>query len=117
MFNSKHYLYVGFMCHQTIEKALKAVVTVVTNDVPPKTHNLVKLYEKANLQDKLSEKHTDLMDELNPLNIEARYTGYKERLFQVLTQDTCKILLKDTEDLLCWIKQQLSTSPDDTQTK
>ncbi|PZX17378.1 HEPN domain-containing protein [Breznakibacter xylanolyticus] len=35
MLMSKRYLYVGFMCHQTIEKAFKAYFAKMSPDVVP----------------------------------------------------------------------------------
>ena len=51
MLKSGRLLYVGFMCHQTIEKALKAVISRDCNEgeFPPKIHNLSKLAAQANL--------------------------------------------------------------------
>jgi len=116
--NGGRFLYVGFMCHQTIEKALKAVITHVTNGgVPPKIHNLTILVEKALLEDKMSDDHLDLIRELNPLNIEARYPEYKERLMQTLSKEYCNKIIERTVELLCWIKKQLPIMPSDTQTK
>jgi HEPN domain-containing protein len=40
MFNTKRYLYVGFMCHQTIEKIFKAYYMKLKNENPPYTHKL-----------------------------------------------------------------------------
>ena len=40
MLQSKRYLYVGFMCHQTIEKALKAYYTKLNTETAPFTHSL-----------------------------------------------------------------------------
>ena len=37
------YLYVAFMCQQSIEKILKAVYSYEKKEVPPKTHNLLYL--------------------------------------------------------------------------
>ena len=39
MLNGGRYLYVGFMCHQVIEKALKAVIArdCVDDEIPPKS--------------------------------------------------------------------------------
>ena len=52
MLNGGRYLYVGFMCHQTIEKALKAVIArdCVEDEIPPKIHHLQKLAEKTTVQ-------------------------------------------------------------------
>ena len=35
-----YYLYVGFMCHQSIEKMLKAIYEKNNNKTPPYTHKL-----------------------------------------------------------------------------
>ena len=43
------YLYVGFMCHQTIEKILKAYWTNCLTEVPLKIHSLSRLAEKTEL--------------------------------------------------------------------
>lgn len=45
MLDTKRHLYVGFMCHQTIEKGLKAVIAK-TGDFPPKIHNLIDFQRK-----------------------------------------------------------------------
>ena len=109
MLKGGRYLYVGFMCHQTIEKALKAVIArdCVDDEIPPKIHNLQKLAEKAGLFTKMSEGQKDTIGKLNPLNIEARYPNYKNRISVNLTKEICKKLIVETEDLLCWIKEQL----------
>ena len=40
MLHSKRYLYVGFMCHQTLEKVFKAYYTDLSNETAPFTHSL-----------------------------------------------------------------------------
>jgi len=110
--SGKRFLYVGFMCHQTIEKALKSVVTKITDDVPPKVHNLLLLAEKALLYDIMNEEQLDLIRELNPINIEARYPEYKNKIFKTLSPEYCAEIIKRTEGLLQWIKIQLENSPE-----
>lgn len=106
MLQTDRYLYVGFMCHQSIEKALKAVIA--KNDVlPPKIHGLMKLAQLADVYEIMNDNHKDLIDTLDPLNIAARYPEQKDKLSSTLTSERCKIILKETEDLLCWIQQQL----------
>ena len=41
------YLYVGFMCHQAVEKVLKAYYCASTKDTPPYIHSLTRLAEKS----------------------------------------------------------------------
>lgn len=109
MLETKRYLYVGFMCHQTIEKALKAIIArdCADGEMPPKIHDLTKLSVRAKLIDTMSDEQQDFIDELNPLNIEARYPEYKERIAQTLDNAVCQNFIKKTEGLLCWIKEQL----------
>jgi len=40
MFQCKRYLYVGFMCHQTMEKAFKAYFSKQKGETTPYTHSL-----------------------------------------------------------------------------
>ncbi len=54
-----------------------------------------------------TEEQTDFIDELDPLNIEARYPSYKERLMKSLTADRCKELIEQTDKLRIWIKSKL----------
>ena len=55
----------------------------------------------------MSEEQTDFIDELEPLNIEARYPSYKERLMKSLTSDRCEELIGQTDKLRAWIKSKL----------
>ena len=107
MLETKRYLYVAFMCHQTIEKILKAYWSKVLEEPPLKVHSLSRLAEKSGLDKDMSEEQTDFIDELEPLNIEARYPSYKERLMKSLTPDRCKELIEQTDKLRIWIKSKL----------
>ncbi|MCL2056342.1 MAG: HEPN domain-containing protein [Oscillospiraceae bacterium] len=107
MLRSDNFLWAGFICHLIAEKALKAVIANITNEVPPKTHHLINLAERAGVAGDLSEDQKKLLGELNPLNIEARYPEHKERIAKTLTAEKTAGLLRETEDLLCWIKQML----------
>jgi len=109
MLNGRKYLYVGFMCHQTIEKALKAIIArdCAEGEIPPKIHNLSKLAIRADVIDLMSEEQQDFIEELNPLNIESRYPEYKDDIAAGLNEENCGELIEATEGLLCWIKQQL----------
>ena len=77
MLATGRYLYVGFMCHQTIEKILKAYWSDCLEEVPLKIHSLSRLAQKTSLDQELSEEQLDFIDRLEPLNIEARYPSYK----------------------------------------
>ncbi len=107
MLKSKRFLYVGFMCHQTIEKAFKALFTSTKEENPPYSHNLTYLARKGDFYKYFSEIQKNFIDQLEPLNIEARYPVHKEKILKTLTESTCKDLLKNTKDLQQWIKSKL----------
>ena len=101
------YLYVGFMCHLTAEKALKAVVASVQEENPPKTHDLVKLAKLGGVYDDMSEDQQDFLDLLLPLNIEARYPSYKSNIAASLSKEKCAEILEETEALVKWLETKL----------
>lgn len=114
MLESKRYLYVGFMCHQTIEKSLKAYWSNVFEEPAMKIHSLSRLAEKTGLYSEMTEEQLDFIDILEPLNIETRYPSHKERLMKSLDFERCKIIINDTNNLRSWIKSKLSNSQEDT---
>lgn len=107
MLTSGRYLYVGFMCHQTIEKIMKAYFTQIKNETPPFTHSLSYLAKKADLLILLPEELKETIDILEPLNIETRYPTYKERLIKSLTKERCVDIIMKTNQLRKWIKKKL----------
>lgn len=108
MLTTKRLLYVGFMCHQTIEKLLKAYYVSSANGTPPYIHNLSRLANLSNLYQNLSEDQKDFLDTLEPLNIEARYSTHKEMILDSLTKEKCELIITKTKELSRWIKSQFS---------
>jgi len=106
--SGERFLYVGFMCHQVIEKMLKAYYVYVKDNNPPFSHNLSYLAKQSEIYDKMSEDQKDLLDLLDPLNVEARYPTHKERFMQSLNKERCIEIIAKTEGLNEWIRQQLS---------
>ena len=107
MNQSKRYLYVGFMCHQVIEKSLKAYYSRRLKNAPPYTHNLSLLAEKAGLYSVMSEEQKNFLDFLEPLNIEARYPTQKDKLLALLTSEKCTEIVHRTESELQWVMTRL----------
>jgi HEPN domain-containing protein len=107
MLTSKRFLYVGFMCHQVIEKIFKAGYEKLKNDTPPYTHDLPRLAELAKFYDLFSNEQKLFLNTLNPLNIEARYPDYKERIAKMLTRERCKKIFEQTKQLQKWTKEMI----------
>jgi HEPN domain-containing protein len=107
MLENGHYLYVGFMCHQSAEKMLKAVYVEKHDAAPPFIHKLDKLIELAGLEGSLTEEKTDLIDELTPLNIQARYPAYKEAIYKLISKEKATEILVRTGGFISWLKASL----------
>lgn len=108
MLNSKRYLYVGFMCHQTIEKALKGTCACNhPNEVPPYTHNLIRLSDASGIANQMSEAQLNLLADLNPLYIESRYSQDMEAIHKSLTHGRSTDIYNETEALYEWIRAAL----------
>ncbi|MBF0108906.1 MAG: HEPN domain-containing protein [Magnetococcales bacterium] len=60
-----------FFLHLAMEKLIKAHVCRITRQLPPKSHNLIRLLELTGLDPGLSEKR--LLLELNDFCMEGRY--------------------------------------------
>jgi HEPN domain-containing protein len=94
------------MCHQAIEKILKAYFVKSQNQTPPFSHSLSLLAKKSGLFTELTEIQKDFIDQIEPLNIEARYPSQKERLLKSLSKIKCSEILKKTRELHeCLIKK------------
>ena len=107
MLQSKRYLYVGFMCHQSIEKAFKAYYTKLKSETAPYTHSLSYLAKQGDFYEMFSEVQKEFIDQIEPLNIEARYPSHKERLLKSLTDEKCIEIIHNTEEIQKWIKEKL----------
>ena len=107
LFKIQRWLYVGFMCHQVIEKTLKAYWCKTQTDEPPYIHNLQQLAIRSNLYEQMTTEQQKLMAVLMPMNIEAHYPEYKAQLAKCLTKDFCRQLIDDTKELQLWIKSKL----------
>ena len=107
MLQSRRYLYVGFMCHQSVEKAFKALYSKIKFETAPYTHSLSYLAKQGGFYENFSEKQKEFIDQLEPLNIEARYPSHKERLLRSLTDEKCLGIIQSTKEIQRWIKERL----------
>lgn len=107
MYTTERWLYVAFMCHQAIEKTLKAYWCATQPNDPPFTHNLTTLSEGTELDKEMSDDQLDIIATLMPMNIQARYPEYKDQLVKMLTKENCRNIIDETKKLQEWIKNKL----------
>lgn len=102
MFKGGRYIYAVFMCHLSIEKALKGLYQKRLNEIPPKTHNLVYLINKTEIN--IPEKIGRSLVILNQASIVTRYPEDLAELQKVYTQPIVKELLVKAKEILEWTK-------------
>ena len=105
MFNGGRYFYAVFMCHLSIEKALKGLYQSRLGEIPPKVHNLVYLLNKICV--KPAETIGKFLIKLNEVNIVTRYPEDIDKLQRDFTQSVVKDILSKSKEALGWIKAQL----------
>jgi HEPN domain-containing protein len=107
MYQTARWLYVAFMCHQAIEKTLKAYWSAKREDEPPYTHNHMRLAEGCGLYDLMSDEQKDFLDEVTNYNIEARYPEDKDALYRRLSKQACRHIIDETKQMMQWIQEEL----------
>ena len=107
LYKTGHWLYVGFMCHQVIEKTLKAYWRVCRDDDPPYLHDHVRIAKGCGIYTKMSEEQKDFLEGIKRLNIEARYQEVKNAVARSLNHDNTSMILETTKQMHAWILQRL----------
>jgi HEPN domain-containing protein len=102
MFESGRYIYVVFMCHISAEKMLKAIVAEATQNIPPKTHNLIYLIKLGDVN--LPPDLFEFVAKLNNASIITRYPEDFRKLLEVFPQDIAKEYLMTTQRVIEWLK-------------
>lgn len=90
-----------FFVHLALEKALKALVTRKTAEVPPRIHNLIKLAELAGLR--CDEEKTRLLADMNEYQLEGRYPSMLPKL---PPPGEVGAIVRRAEEVFTWLIQQ-----------
>ena len=113
MLNSGRYLYVAFMCQQSIEKLVKGIFVLHYNEEAPRTHNIWNILKpmlddmkfNPELQNYLEQNKIFFAD-LAFFYISERYPSYKEHLSNRVNMESSKILLATTKEVFeCLVSQ------------
>lgn len=103
MLQAGRYIYVIFMRHMALEKALKALVTEETRKLPPRTHNLIDLAKRAHVV--LAQAQQDFLGKLNNTSVVVRYPDDLSALVSQYPEAIAQDYLERTKELLLWIRQ------------
>ena len=106
MFNSGRYFYAVFMCHLSIEKALKGLYLKTIKKVSPKIHTLNYFIEKIELNP--GKDFTDFIDNMDDAGIATRYPETLSQISRRYRKGNTFIILDKTKMVLSWIKEDLT---------
>jgi len=104
MFAGGKFFYAVFMCHLSIEKAIKGLYQQRLKETPPKTHNLVYLMKKIDIRP--AETTGKFIVKLNEASVATRYPEDIDILQGQYTKDVVKNILIESRKVLEWIKKQ-----------
>jgi HEPN domain-containing protein len=102
LFEKGHNRHGLFFLHLTIEKLLKAHVCKKTGDVPPRTHNLLRLSEMTDFP--FEEDKRNFLSKMLRFNIEGRYPDSYEDL---PSEESVHQIQIESEQLYLWLLNQL----------
>jgi HEPN domain-containing protein len=103
---SRRYVYVLFLCQQSLEKLLKALVMARTKEFPPRTHNLVRFGELTALQ--FSQEERELLERLSLYYLQNRYPPDVQALARTVSSAIATTHLQQTEAVWKRLRRQLT---------
>ena len=104
MFKTGRYLYVAFLCQQTVEKTLKGIFLKETLQTPIYTHNLRRLAKRLSFYENLNQEQIGQLDRLNGYYIESRYTEALEEMRKAIGRDEARNILKECKEMIEWLE-------------
>lgn len=108
MLDSGRYLYVLFCCQQAIEKRLKALIVKRTQQMPARTHDLLRLASDAKIE--LSSEQEFFLRRLGQYYIETRYPEELWELAKRAGRDLAESYLTKTQEAIAWFDQTLKSN-------
>ena len=99
--------YCLFFGQMVIEKLLKALYAKNNKGAPyaPKTHDLLYLAEKLNIE--LTEEQEVTLNEITTFNLSTRYDDYKRAFYDKCTDEYTEEQIKKIEEVKAWIETML----------
>lgn len=101
LYESKDYHWSLFIGHLVIEKLLKSIYVKNIDDNPPRTHDLLRLAERAQLE--VTEEQKDTLDLLTTFNINARYPDYKQSFYKKCNHEFTTTNIEKIKELRTWL--------------
>lgn len=99
--------YCLFFGQMVIEKVLKAIYAKNNKGAPyaPKTHDLLYLAEKLNLE--LTEEQEVTLNEITTFNLSTRYDDYKRAFYNKCTDEYTEEQINKIKEVKSWLEIML----------
>ena len=105
MLTGRRWLYVVFMCQQSIEKLVKGLYILYIDDDVPHFHNIKAIFKR--FEDKLasdiSEEKYKFFDRLSKYYLNNRYPEYMSKLSSQISEEEAKEILSQTKEEFKWL--------------
>ena len=105
LFDSKRYIYAVFMCHLSIEKALKGLYFKKHRKHAPKTHNLIYLMQESEVE--CPEKIKEFIAKLNREGVVTRYPDDIRNISKDYNKTKTKEIIDNSGEALEWLRGKL----------
>jgi HEPN domain-containing protein len=104
MLQAERNVYCIFMCHLSLEKALKGLYIKRFNQIPPKLHDLMYFVEKLALDPENT--HRDFLIWLNRKGVTTRYAEDLKKMINQFSREYTENVFQQTKTIQQWIKHQ-----------
>ena len=104
LFSSSRYIYAIFICHLSLEKALKAIYIERLAKLPPKTHNLIYLIDTMQLE--VRNEDDESFNLINDVSVLIRYPQDLKALLGHYGKEETEEVLNGAKKVIEWIKTQ-----------
>jgi HEPN domain-containing protein len=102
MLSTGRYLYVVFLNHLTLEKILKALVSTVTAEPVPRSHDLILLLKRSGII--LESRHLEFLGKLNNARIPTSYPADIQQALKDYSKEVALSYLEQKEEVVSWLK-------------
>ena len=104
MLQSQRNIYCIFMCHLSLEKALKGLFIKRLNQFPPKLHDLMYFVKELALEPE--DTHMDFLKRLNKKGVTTRYPEDLKKMMKEYSYKQTEDIFQQTMTIQQWIKNR-----------
>ena len=106
MLQTGRLIYAIFMCQQSLEKCLKALLAFQGKEIIP-IHNLRRLAETASIIDQLEDSTLVKLDYLSSYYINARYKEDLQQLSKGISEGVVRDFIAFSEEQITWLQKKM----------